>query len=221
MWWAEHCGNWWCPQWLHPTPTPAHPYAWRPFMLRIAHSTDVTIDGVTLLNPGFWCIVPTHSDNVRVRNVRIDSGGKGPNTDGIEPMWSSNVLVQNVSVHNGDDCITIKSGSRNVHPFCWLLCSGLSYHFRSAPCQLSVPHTSPHRTPHSAPHCPNTRTSLCRCVCRYLFCRFICLLSVCLSLSLSLSRGCVHAYYPLHRSRAVASLARCWWKICIARGRTG
>ena len=37
-----------------------------------------------------------------------------PNTDGIEPMWSSNVSVRRVRIKNGDDCITVKSGSSNV-----------------------------------------------------------------------------------------------------------
>jgi polygalacturonase len=45
------------------------PYAWRPFMVRIAASTGVVVHDITLLDPGFWCIVPTHSDNIRVENV--------------------------------------------------------------------------------------------------------------------------------------------------------
>lgn len=60
------------------------------------------------------CVVPTHSSRVVVENVTIDTGGKGPNTDGVEPMWSTDVRVTDVDIHNGDDCITVKSGSRNV-----------------------------------------------------------------------------------------------------------
>lgn len=40
--WAEHCGNWWCPKWSGATKE--KPHAWRPFMLRIDHSTGVTVD---------------------------------------------------------------------------------------------------------------------------------------------------------------------------------
>jgi len=64
---------------------------------------------------GFWCIVPTHSTAVRISNCTVDTGGKGPNTDGVEPMWSTDVEITDMYIHNGDDCITVKSGSRNVH----------------------------------------------------------------------------------------------------------
>jgi polygalacturonase len=113
MWWAEHCGNWWCPSWAHNS-TPTNPYAWRPFMMRIMGSSDVSLIDITMLNCGFWCVVPTHSTRVVVDNVTIDTGGGGPNTDGIEPMWSTDVRVTNVNINNGDDCITVKSGSRDV-----------------------------------------------------------------------------------------------------------
>ena len=59
-------------------------------------------------------MVPTHSSRVVVENVTIDTGGKGPNTDGVEPMWSTDVRVTDVDIYNGDDCITVKSGSRNI-----------------------------------------------------------------------------------------------------------
>lgn len=37
-----------------------------------------------------------------------------PNTDGIEPMWTTNVHLHDNFISNGDDCITVKSGSRDV-----------------------------------------------------------------------------------------------------------
>jgi len=69
MFWAEHCGNWWCPRWANATS--AHPYAWRPFLLRIADSRHVTVVNLTLIDPGFWCIVPTNSHDVTVAHTRI------------------------------------------------------------------------------------------------------------------------------------------------------
>ena len=49
---------------------------------------------------GFWCIVPTHANRVVIENVTVDTGGQGPNTDGIEPMWSTDVQVGEwVGVH--------------------------------------------------------------------------------------------------------------------------
>ena len=58
--------------------------------------------------------MPIHSENIVVSHVVVDSGGTGPNTDGVEPMWSRNVHLHNLIIDNGDDCITVKSGSANV-----------------------------------------------------------------------------------------------------------
>eukprot|EP00937_MAST-01D_sp_MAST-1D-sp2_P006223 g6223.t1 len=111
MWWDAHCGNWWCPKWVRKS---EQPYAWRPYTFRIKESSHIRIDNVTFTNPGFWCVVPTHSDNVVITNLRVVAPAFSPNTDGVEPMWSSNVLVRGAHITNGDDCITVKSGSSNV-----------------------------------------------------------------------------------------------------------
>lgn len=114
--WHEHCGNWWCPKWS--SATPKNPYAWRPFMLRIDHSSDVTVDSLRFESTAFWCIVPVHSSRVEISNVTVyardDHDGNTPNTDGVEPMWSTNVYIHDCIIDNGDDCVTIKSGSSNV-----------------------------------------------------------------------------------------------------------
>lgn len=117
MFWNDHCGNWWCPKWSNATSD--NPYSWRPFMLRIAESESVTVDNISFINPAFWCIVPTHSRHIVIKNSRVTaltlSGSlQTPNTDGIEPMFSSDVHIKNMHVRNGDDCITVKSGSRDI-----------------------------------------------------------------------------------------------------------
>eukprot|EP00039_Didymoeca_costata_P005028 m.77794 g.77794 ORF g.77794 m.77794 type:complete len:427 (+) comp12642_c0_seq1:133-1413(+) len=108
MWWKDHCGNWWCPN------GSKTPVAFRPFLLRLEHANNISIENINFLNPGFWCLVPVHSHNIMIKNTTIVAPSSSPNTDGIEPMWSSSVHVQDVDISNGDDCITIKSGSRNV-----------------------------------------------------------------------------------------------------------
>ena len=62
--------------------------------------------------------MPVHSQSIEISNTTIharteDDGGT-PNTDGIEPMWSRDIYIHNVQINNGDDCITVKSGSHNV-----------------------------------------------------------------------------------------------------------
>ena len=112
LFWAEHCGNWWCPP--LPGVSPKKPYAFRPFMLRIDRSTNVKVLNLKLINSPFWTIVPTHSDGIEVGHVVIDNTKHSPNTDGVEPMWSTNVHLHDLDITNGDDCITIKSGSSNI-----------------------------------------------------------------------------------------------------------
>eukprot|EP01048_Picozoa_sp_COSAG05_P000257 COSAG05_NODE_7_length_42457_cov_58.929152_14_plen_432_part_00 len=114
--WQERCGNWWCPKWA-PGVSPKKPYAWRPFMLRIDHSADVTVDGLRFEATAFWCIVPVRSQRIEISNVTIyarDGDGATPNTDGIEPMWTKDVHIHDVKIDNGDDCVTIKSGSSDI-----------------------------------------------------------------------------------------------------------
>lgn len=157
MWWKQHCGNWWCP----PGSSSAKPYAFRPFLFRIDSCTDVRVDNITMKDPGFWCLVPVHSQRVAISNVYIVASTTStvathtdtapapgtsvratiahrdelrskaadnplgttasriswdtPNTDGIEPMWSSDVHIRDCWIQNGDDCITVKSGSRNIY----------------------------------------------------------------------------------------------------------
>ena len=113
MWWHEHCGNWWCPPWV-PNATAKAPYAWRPFMLRLERCQDVTVKNLHFADPGFWAIVPTHSQRIAVHNVSVTAASTSPNTDGIEPMWSRDVHVADCRIANGDDCVTVKSGSANV-----------------------------------------------------------------------------------------------------------
>lgn len=54
-------------------------------------------------------IHPVLSENVTVDNVNLDSPN-GPNSDGVVPEPSRNVVIRNSRFNNGDDCTAIKSG---------------------------------------------------------------------------------------------------------------
>eukprot|EP01043_Picozoa_sp_COSAG02_P087077 COSAG02_NODE_24413_length_689_cov_0.793220_1_plen_144_part_00 len=68
--------------------------------------------------PPFWNLVPTWCDGVQVFNVSIvavpTTAPQAYNTDGIEPMFSRNVHISHCFIQNGDDSVTVKSGSHNV-----------------------------------------------------------------------------------------------------------
>eukprot|EP01052_Picozoa_sp_SAG31_P023187 SAG31_NODE_1894_length_6965_cov_26.137198_6_plen_377_part_00 len=162
QWWEGACGNWWCPpgsgRSSHGSGA-AGPLAFRPFLFRIDHSTDVRLENISLRNSGFWTLVPVRSRRLRflgltitAQRSRLDPRWPAdrppdlfstPNTDGIEPMHSSDVYISGCWIKNGDgqchwplmlpsppllvvlalkflpvllitDCITVKSGSSNV-----------------------------------------------------------------------------------------------------------
>lgn len=83
--------------------TPGH-------LLETMWSTDVEISGVTLLDSPFWNTHLWSSQRVWVHDVAVRAPPTSPNTDGFDPDSSADVLIERVTVSNGDDCIAIKSG---------------------------------------------------------------------------------------------------------------
>ena len=88
----------------------------RPFTVRMDFVRGGFVRNVSILNTPFWGVVPYACDDFVVEDVSLRSPGDSPNTDGVEPMNSTNVVVRRVFVQNGDDSITIKSGSK--HELC-------------------------------------------------------------------------------------------------------
>ena len=89
----------------------------RPVFIQPYNSKNILIEGVTILNSPNWQISPALSENVTVRNVNLWGGGpnrfgtgNGPNTDGIDPEQTQNMLIENNNFLCGDDDIAIKSG---------------------------------------------------------------------------------------------------------------
>jgi polygalacturonase len=128
MWWDGACGNWWCKP-GHSKHSPGGPTAFRPFLFRLEHAVNVRIQNVSLENSGFWTLVPVHSSQLTIIDINVSAAYSQrpqhwpadrhdlldtPNTDGIEPMWSHDVFISGARIINGDDCITVKSGSSDI-----------------------------------------------------------------------------------------------------------
>ena len=99
---------WWEAQMARKKGSPENP---RPLLIDLTNSKKILIDGVTIQNSpqynitAFWC------DGLTVRNVRILNPGRGaPNTDGIDPVSTSHVLIEHDLIDTGDDNVAIKSG---------------------------------------------------------------------------------------------------------------
>ena len=53
---------------------------------------------------------PFDCHGITIRNIDIWAPAHSPNTDGVDPDSSTNVLLENFRYHGGDDVIAIKSG---------------------------------------------------------------------------------------------------------------
>lgn len=80
----------------------------RPQFIQFNRCQHVLLEGVTIQNSPFWVIHPFLSNDVVIRNVRVNA--RGHNNDGVDPEMSQNVLIEDCDFNQGDDAISVKSG---------------------------------------------------------------------------------------------------------------
>lgn len=83
----------------------------RPPLVQIYHSSDVLMEGITVINSPFWTIHPLFSSHLVFRRLHVKNPYEAPNTDGIDIESCTDVLVLDSEVDVGDDGICLKSGS--------------------------------------------------------------------------------------------------------------
>lgn len=89
----------------------------RPRMLAFIGVSRFLLAGVTLKNSPSFFLVPTGSNNIIVEHVSIIAPQDSPNTDGVDPSNSNNVVVQYSRIQNGDDNIAIKAGASGADTY--------------------------------------------------------------------------------------------------------
>lgn len=82
------------------------------------HGDNIEVNGITIRGASHWTIVPRHSRNVTVRNVKL-CNSRVQNDDGINPCNSQNVLITDCFIRSDDDCVAMKGmnfaeGNSNV-----------------------------------------------------------------------------------------------------------
>ena len=82
----------------------------RPRLIELMWTDGIVVTGIELRNPGFWNLHPIYSSNIHIYNVSFIAPSSSPNTDGIDPDSSNNVLIEHNTFSVGDDFIAIKSG---------------------------------------------------------------------------------------------------------------
>ncbi len=89
----------------------------RPRLVMFSECVYVKVQGVTLQNSPSFHLVPVDCENVDIQGVRIVAPANAPNTDGIDPISSRYVRIQNCFMDTGDDNIAIKSSHVDAaHP---------------------------------------------------------------------------------------------------------
>lgn len=80
----------------------------RPQLIQFLNSKNILVENVKIEDAPFWCLHLLKSENITIRGVRYES--LNPNNDGIDPEYSKNILIENVTFNNGDDNVAIKAG---------------------------------------------------------------------------------------------------------------
>lgn len=78
-------------------------------LIRVRRSENVLIEGIVLRNPAAWNTHIQYCDDVTMRDVKIINDFEVPNTDGIDPDASRNVLIDHCFAYCNDDNIAIKT----------------------------------------------------------------------------------------------------------------
>ena len=85
-------------------------------LIETVQTNGVRIENITIRNAAGWTIHPLESAHIQVRAVTIRNDGRGPNTDAINVDSSSNVVIRDVDVEAGDDCVVLKTTARRGRP---------------------------------------------------------------------------------------------------------
>ncbi len=94
---------------------------WRPRLIFMVECEQVILHGMTLRNSPSWTVHPLLSRGLTFADLRIEAPADSPNTDGLNPESSTDIVISGVDFAVGDDCIALKSGKismarRSVRP---------------------------------------------------------------------------------------------------------
>jgi polygalacturonase len=81
----------------------------RPKLVLFTDCANVLVRGVTIKDAPQFHLVPQRCHDVTIENVTITSPADSPNTDGIDPSSSQNILIRHCTIDVGDDNVAFKS----------------------------------------------------------------------------------------------------------------
>jgi len=73
----------------------------RPCLIEMYEVVNLEIDHLRLYNSPFYTVHPYSCDTVHVHDLHIENPVDSPNTDGIDPDSTTNVIISNCSISTG------------------------------------------------------------------------------------------------------------------------
>ena len=90
----------------------------RPSLLRIFHSSDVAIRGVTFRDPCMWTQIYFDCERLLIDGIKVEAPANCSNLDGMDIADSRDVVIRNCDIRSEDDSICLKSfgvgGLKNI-----------------------------------------------------------------------------------------------------------
>ncbi|KAI0087084.1 glycoside hydrolase family 28 protein [Irpex rosettiformis] len=90
----------------------------RPILLTIYQANNVTVENIHMINSPEWVNLVNEGENVTYKNITISavstSKNQAKNTDGWDIYRSNNVIIQDSTINNGDDCVSFKPNATNI-----------------------------------------------------------------------------------------------------------
>ena len=81
--------------------------------INLAHSEDITIEGISIVNPPHYSVGVGGCNNVTIKDIKCFSCEGW--SDGIDIMSSTNIKIDGVFMRNSDDCIAIYGSRWDFH----------------------------------------------------------------------------------------------------------
>jgi len=79
----------------------------RPIMVAFTNCRRVRVEGVTLTDSAVFNLVQDRCQDVTVEGITILNPANSPNTDGIDPKSDQRVLIAHCRIDTGDDCVAL------------------------------------------------------------------------------------------------------------------
>lgn len=83
----------------------------RPHLIQLVECKNILIENVSIEDSPFWCLHLLKCQSATLRGLKYKAFNK--NNDGIDPEYSSDILIEDIDFDNGDDNVAIKAGRDN------------------------------------------------------------------------------------------------------------